>query len=58
LTPAKSAFERQQERKQEKLAEIEQQVKDGTLVVRKMTEKERAENPPRPAKPKRKWPNR
>jgi hypothetical protein len=54
----KSAFERQQEKKREKLAEMEQQVKDGTLVVRKMTPKEREDNPPRPAKPKRKWSSR
>jgi hypothetical protein len=51
----KSAYERQQEQKQAKLQEIKQQVEEGTLVVRKMTAKERKENPPRPAKPKRKW---
>jgi|tagenome__1003787_1003787.scaffolds.fasta_scaffold16710197_1 hypothetical protein len=56
MTP--SAFERQQERKQEKLAEMKQQVEDGTLRVRKMTPEERAENPPRPAKPRKKWPAR
>jgi hypothetical protein len=43
----KTAHERQEEKKQAKLAHIRQQVKAGTLVVRKMTSKERAENPPR-----------
>jgi hypothetical protein len=51
----KSAYERQQEKKQAKLAEMQQQVDDGTLVVRKMTAEERAKNPKRPPKPKRAW---
>ena len=51
----KTAHERAEEQKQEKLAEIRQQVKDGTLVVRKMTAEERKKYPPREggAKPKR-----
>jgi hypothetical protein len=35
-------------RRREKLAEIKDQVEDGTLTIRKMTAKERAANPPRP----------
>ena len=38
----KTAHERQEEKKQEKLALMKQQVKAGTLVVRKMTPKERS----------------
>jgi hypothetical protein len=50
----KTAHERQEEKKQEKLALMKQQVKAGTLVVRKMTPKERSElPPPRPAKRRR-----
>jgi hypothetical protein len=46
--------ERQAEKKQEKLAEMERQVKSGNLVIRQMTKEERAALPePRPAKPKR-----
>ncbi|MFL5868184.1 MAG: hypothetical protein ACJ766_13880 [Thermoleophilaceae bacterium] len=39
--------ERADERRNEKLADIQQQIDDGTLTVRKMTAKERAANPPR-----------
>jgi hypothetical protein len=46
--------ERQAEKKQEKLAEMERQVEKGTLVIRQMTKEERAELPePRPVKRKR-----
>jgi hypothetical protein len=45
----KTAHERQEEKKQEKLALMRQQVKAGTLVVRKMTGEERAKYPPRQA---------
>ena len=51
--PMKTAHERQEEKKQAKLALMKHQVKAGTLVVRKMTGEERAKYPPRPAKPKR-----
>jgi hypothetical protein len=51
----KTAHERQEEKKQEKLKLMKQQVEAGTLVVRKMTAKERSQLPPsRPAKGKRK----
>ncbi len=44
---------RQQERHDEKLKEIRQQVAKGTLVIRKMTSEERAKYPPREADPSR-----
>ena len=40
--------ERADERRKEKLADMQQQIEDGTLTVRKMTAKERAAHPPRP----------
>jgi hypothetical protein len=49
----KSAQERAQERRREKLAAVEKQIRDGSLVVRPMTAQERARYPPRPARPKR-----
>jgi hypothetical protein len=39
--------DRADEQRKQKLADIEQQVKDGTLKIRKMTKKERAAHPPR-----------
>ena len=44
----KTLWERQEERRAEKLADIREQVAQGTLRIRKMTAKERADNPPRP----------
>ncbi len=44
---------RQQERHDEKLKEIRQQVAQGKLVIRKMTSEERALYPPREADPSR-----
>jgi hypothetical protein len=43
-----NARERAEERRQAKLADVQQQIDDGTLTVRKMTAKERADHPPRP----------
>jgi hypothetical protein len=43
-----SQRDRDEARRKEKLAQIEEQVKDGSLVIRKMTAKERKANPPRP----------
>jgi hypothetical protein len=40
--------DRAEERRREKLSEIQDQVADGRLTIRKMTTKERADNPPRP----------
>jgi signal recognition particle GTPase len=38
--------QKQEEKRQAKLDEMDEQIKDGTLIVRKMTAKERKENPP------------
>lgn len=46
--PAKSVQERQQEERERKLADMQEQIKQGTLVVRQMTDEERRANPPRP----------
>jgi hypothetical protein len=43
----KTQKERADERRQEKLDSIQEQIDRGTLTVRKMTAKERKENPPR-----------
>jgi hypothetical protein len=43
MATAKTVRERQEEQRKEKLREIKRQVKDGSLVVRQMTKKERAE---------------
>lgn len=46
---------RQQEQHEEKLRDIREQVANGTLVIRKMTEDERKRFPPRePAPPRTK----
>ena len=39
--------QRQEEKRKQQLELMEQQIKDGTLVVRKMTKAERAKFPPR-----------
>jgi hypothetical protein len=44
----KTLWERQEERRAEKLADIREQVEQGTLRIRQMTAKERAEHPPQP----------
>src|SRR3954452_5339269 len=41
-------WERQQKAREEKLKNIQAQVEDGSLVIRKMTDEERKANPPRP----------
>lgn len=43
----KSTQERQQEQRQQRLDDMRRQVRDGTLVIRQMTDEERAKNPPR-----------
>jgi hypothetical protein len=48
-------WERQQKKRQEKLDNVKEQVESGSLVIRKMTDKERKENPPKPPKPKRQY---
>lgn len=43
----KSTRERAEERRQEKLADVREQVKNGSLVIRKMTDEERERYPVR-----------
>ena len=49
----KTTQERAQERRRQKLADVEAQIRSGSLVVRQMTAAERARYPPRPAPSKR-----
>lgn len=44
----KTVQERQQEERERKLAEIQRQLDEGTLKIRKMTPEERNANPPKP----------
>jgi hypothetical protein len=50
---ARTVRQQQDRKREEKLKAVQEQVDDGSLVIRKMTAKERAENPPRPRKPKK-----
>jgi hypothetical protein len=49
----KTARERAEEKRQAKLDVVREQVEDGSLVIRKMTDDERTQYPPRPERPKR-----
>lgn len=49
----KSARERAEEKRAEKLALVREQVESGSLVIRQMTADERRRYPPRDARPKR-----
>jgi hypothetical protein len=49
----KTARERADEKRAEKLALVREQVESGSLVIRQMTDEERRANPPRRAQPKR-----
>ncbi len=51
--PPKSTRETAEEKRQAKLDSVREQVESGALVIRKMTDEERALYPPRPAQPKR-----
>ena len=44
----KTPRERADERRQEKLVAVQEQIDAGTMTVRKMTAKERAAHPPQP----------
>jgi hypothetical protein len=44
----KTTRQRAEERRQEKLAAVQEQIDAGTLTIRRMTATERAEHPPRP----------
>ena len=48
----KTARQRAEEKRLEKLELVRAQVESGSLVIRQMTEEERRRYPPRPAKPK------
>jgi len=49
----KTSRERSEEKRAEKLAAIREQVEDGSLVIRQMTDAERRRDPPRPVPVKR-----
>lgn len=49
----KSARERAEEQRAAKLDLVREQVQNGSLVIRKMTDEERRRYPPRPAQNKR-----
>jgi hypothetical protein len=49
----KTPRERAEERRQAKLEQVREQVQNGSLIIRPMTEEERRRYPPRPADPKR-----
>ena len=50
--PSETA-KRQEKRRKEKLAQVKQQVEDGSLVIRKMTKAEREKYPPQNRSKKR-----
>lgn len=47
--PVKTTRERAEEKRQAKLDLVRQQLESGSLVIRRMTEAERRQYPPRPA---------
>jgi len=49
----KTTRERAEEKRQEKLADVRQQVQNGSLVIRKMTDAERRRYPVRPRPPQK-----
>jgi hypothetical protein len=49
----KTTRERAEEKRQERLASVREQVENGSLVIRKMTEEERQRYPVRPRPPER-----
>jgi hypothetical protein len=49
----KTQQERQEDKRRSKLADVQRQVKDGSLVIRQMTPDERERNPPRPPQQRR-----
>ena len=49
----KSARERAEEKREAKLELVREQVKNGSLVIRQMTDEERRRYPPRPPQNKR-----
>lgn len=53
--PVSTQWERQQKAREEKLKNIKEQVEDGSLVIRKMTDEERKANPPKPPREKKQY---
>ncbi|MBA3437043.1 MAG: hypothetical protein M3481_01225 [Actinomycetota bacterium] len=51
---ARTVREQQDKRREEKLKQVQEQVDEGSLVIRKMTQKERKDNPAKPRKEKKK----
>jgi hypothetical protein len=51
--PPKTTRERAEEKHEAKLELVREQVENGSLVIRQMTDEERRQYPPRPAVPKR-----
>ena len=49
----KSTWQKAEEKREEKLELIREQVESGSLVIRKMTKEERRRYPRRPTSPKR-----
>jgi hypothetical protein len=49
----RTARERAEQKRQEKLDLVREQVQNGSLMIRTMTEEERLRYPPRPAPPPR-----
>jgi hypothetical protein len=49
-----SQWERRERAREEKLKQIAEQVENGSLVIRSMTDAERKENPPKPPREPRK----
>jgi hypothetical protein len=49
----KTPAQRQRERREARLQEVEREVKAGSLIIRQMTETERAQYPPRERSAKR-----
>lgn len=45
---ARTVREQQDKRREEKLKQVQEQVDEGSLVIRKMTKEERKENPAKP----------
>ena len=51
-----NARERAEQRRQDKLENVQEAIKSGSLVIRQMTEEERRKNPPKPVQPRRRSP--
>ena len=51
---ARTVREQQDKRREEKLKQVQEQVDEGSLVIRKMTPSERKKNPARPPREKKK----